>query len=83
VNLTVCTAPTTATVPSVVGDTVATASSALQAVGLAVGTISNIKSCDVRASIIASQTPRAGTVVALGSTVNLVVSSGRPPTPCP
>src|SRR5262249_9052859 len=84
VNLTVCTAPTTTAVPDVVGRTVANASATLQAAGLTVGSITGVRSCDVLANDIVSQSPRAGMIVSLGSAVNLVKSLGPPPkNPCP
>jgi serine/threonine-protein kinase len=84
VNITVCTAPTTTAVPNVVGKTVANATAALQAAGLTVGSIVGVRSCDVLANNIVSQSPRAGTIVSIGSAVNLVKSLGPPPkNPCP
>jgi PASTA domain len=86
VGLTVCTAtpaPTTVAVPSVIGDTVPSATSALQAAGLVVGSIGSTTSCDVAKNTIATQSPQPGDVVAIGSAVRLSKSVGRPKTPCP
>jgi hypothetical protein len=84
VSITVCTAPTTTAVPSVVGRTVANATATLQAAGLTVGSITGVRSCDVLANDIVSQSPRAGMIVSIGSAVNLVKSLGPPPkNPCP
>jgi hypothetical protein len=79
--LTVCTV-TQATVPNVIGDTAAAATSALQSAGLVVGTIGSTTSCDVAKGAVADTSPRPGDVVAIGSAVNLRTSVGRPKTPC-
>ena len=63
-------------VPNVVGDTVATAESAITAVGLVVGNVTSAASTTVPAGDVISQSPAAGTSVALGSAVDLVISSG-------
>jgi len=73
------TAPTQAgqvAVPNVVGSTQAAATSAITSAGLTVGTITPAPSSSVPAGSVMLQTPAAGTVVASGSTVNLVVSIG-------
>ena len=63
-------------VPSVVGDSQATATSVIVAAGLVVGTVSTASSTTVPAGNVISQSPTAGTSVTAGSAVNLVVSSG-------
>jgi hypothetical protein len=66
-------------VPNVVGATQSSASSTLTNAQLTVGAISNQPSATVPAGSIVSQNPTAGTLVALGSSVALVVSMGPPP----
>jgi beta-lactam-binding protein with PASTA domain len=81
VDLVISSGPATTvsvTVPNVVGDTQATAESALVAVGLVVGTVTTASSTTVPAGSVISQSPVAGTSVTLGSAVDLVVSSGVP-----
>ena len=63
-------------VPNVVNLTQADATAALTSVGLAVGTVSTALSATVRAGAVISQSPVAGTQVASGGHVDLVVSSG-------
>ena len=69
---------TAVTVPSVVGDTEATASNKLGAVGLSV-TTANACSAQYPSGQVSAETPAAGTNVAPKSTVKLTVSTG----PCP
>jgi beta-lactam-binding protein with PASTA domain len=66
-------------VPNVVGLTQAAASNAIASAGLVVGTVTNAASETVPAGSVISQNPSAGTSVASGSAVDLVVSSGPPP----
>lgn len=70
-----CPSPTVA-VPDVVGLSQPAATSAIVAAGLVVGTVTTASSAAVPAGSVISQTPAAGTGVAAGSAVNLVVSSG-------
>ena len=63
-------------VPNVVGLTQAAASSAIKAAGLIVGTVTQQSSNAVPSGDVISENPPAGTSVATGSSVNLVVSSG-------
>jgi chitodextrinase len=63
-------------VPNVVGNTQAVATSAITSAGLTVGTITPASSSSVPAGTVMLQTPAAGTIVASGSAVNLVVSIG-------
>lgn len=71
------TAPQVA-VPNVVGQPQATAQSTLMAAGLQVGTVSSTRHPTVPAGQVISQEPVAGTQVAQGSVVNLLVSLGAP-----
>ncbi len=82
IGLTVCVAATT-TVPNVIGRTVATATSIIQAAGLVVGSINATTSCDVGKGTIVSTSPSAGDIVTPGSTVNMTKSTGFPKNPCP
>ncbi|MBI3801634.1 MAG: VCBS repeat-containing protein, partial [Deltaproteobacteria bacterium] len=66
-------------VPNVVGQAQATAGSTIGTAGLVVGVTSAANSTTVPAGQVISQNPAAGTSVALGSAVNLVVSQGPPP----
>jgi beta-lactam-binding protein with PASTA domain len=58
--------------------TQAAATTALVNAGLTRGTVSNASSTTVPAGSVISQNPGAGTLVAPGSAVALVVSSGPP-----
>src|SRR5437667_7250435 len=71
--------PTPVAVPDVVGQTQAAATSALTSAGLTVGTVTQQSSTTVASGNVISESPAAGTSVASGSAVNLVVSSGAPP----
>src|SRR5262249_11051545 len=70
--------PTQIRVPDVTGDLVGDATSALQDAGLVAGSISMATSCDVLPGEIIRTIPPAGDLVAVGSTVRLVESSGPP-----
>ena len=70
-----CPSPTVA-VPNVVALTQAAATSAITGAGLVVGNVTTASSSTVPAGSVISQSPTAGTSVASGSTVNLVVSTG-------
>jgi uncharacterized repeat protein (TIGR03803 family) len=63
-------------VPSAVAASQADATNALVAAGLTVGTVGTQPSSSVAAGTVISQNPTAGTLVAGGSAVNLVISSG-------
>jgi beta-lactam-binding protein with PASTA domain len=76
VNLVISSGPPSVDVPSVVGLTQAAAGTALTGAGLVAGTITQQASDTVTAGDVISQSPVAGTPVADGSSVNLVVSSG-------
>ena len=74
--------PVSVSVPAVVGDTQAAATSAITGVGLVVGTVTAQSSATVASGTVISQNPASGTSVTSGSAVNLVVSSGpAPPAP--
>ena len=75
----------TVAVPNVVGQAQTAVSAPIAAVGLAMGTVSSASSSTVSSGSVISQNPVAGTQVAVGSTVNLLVSSGisKPPTANP
>ena len=68
-----------AVVPSVVGQSQASAQSIVKAANFAVGTITNQNSSAVAAGNIISQNPAGGTSAVPGSAVNLAVSLGPPP----
>ena len=78
-TLTVTPPPPPVAVPNVVNLTQAAATTALGNAGLTLGTVSTASSTTVPAGSVISQTPAAGTLVAPGSAVALVVSSGPPP----
>ena len=65
-----------AIVPDVVGQTQAAAEAAITAAGLSVGAVTTAASDTVPAGDVISQNPVAGTSVAPGSAVSLIVSSG-------
>lgn len=76
VSLVVSSGPATVAAPAVSGDTQSAASTALTGAGLTVGTVTQQSSTTVVSGEVISQTPTAGTAVAVGSAVNLVISSG-------
>jgi hypothetical protein len=63
-------------VPNVVDQTQAVATTALTAAGLSVGTVTQQSSSTVASGYVISESPAAGTNIASGSAVNLVVSTG-------
>lgn len=73
--------PTTGPVPNVVGQTQMGADMALMGAGLQLGTVTSVADPAASGAVV-RQSPVAGTVVALGSTVNLTLSSG-PTVPVP
>jgi hypothetical protein len=68
-----------AMVPNVVGATQSAASATLNGAQLTVGAVSMAASAVVPAGSVISESPGAGTLVALGSAVALVISTGPPP----
>ena len=69
-----------AAVPNVVGQQQTAAQTSITSAGFTVGTVSPQPSLTVPFGNVLSQNPAAGTTAALGSTINLIVSSGPPPT---
>jgi beta-lactam-binding protein with PASTA domain len=78
VNLVVSSGPAKVAVPNVVGLTQATATTAITGAGLTVGTVAMQSSATVAAGLVIGESPAAGTSVASGSAVSLVISSGLP-----
>jgi len=70
-------------VPNVVGELQAAATTAITAVGLTVGAVTQASSASVASGAVISETPAAASSVAKGSAVALVVSSGPPPVSVP
>jgi hypothetical protein len=70
-----------AEVPNVVGLEQTDAEDAIEAAGLKVGSVSTQANSTVQAGDVISQTPSAGTSVAPGASVALVVSAGSDPVP--
>ena len=68
--------PGNVSVPNVVGDTQASASTAITGAGLAVGSVSMTSSPTAASGAVISESPAAGTSVAPGSAVSLTVSTG-------
>jgi hypothetical protein len=71
--------PSLVAVPNVVGYTQSAASTAITGAGLKVGTVTTQTSSTVASGLVISENPAAGTNVATGTAVNLVVSSGSAP----
>jgi eukaryotic-like serine/threonine-protein kinase len=76
VTLTVSAGPDTVPVPDVVGQTQSDASNAITSKGLQLGAISNENNPAFKAGEVIRTDPKAGTAVAPGSKVKLVVASG-------
>ncbi|MEM9171660.1 MAG: PASTA domain-containing protein, partial [Pseudomonadota bacterium] len=83
VDLVVSNGPPPVPAPNVVGLTQAAATTALNNAGLVVGTVTTQFSSTVAAGDVISQNPASGTVVAVGSAVDLVVSDGPAPVNVP
>ena len=83
VNLVVSTGPPPVAVPNVVNLTQAAATSAITGAGLMVGTVTNSVERDGAGRFGDQPESAAGTQVASGSAVNLVVSTGPPPVSVP
>lgn len=77
VTLTVSRGEETTTVPSVTGMSQSDAVAALSAAGLNAGTISSDYSSTVEEGMVISQDVSSGRTVAMGSSVNLVISLGK------
>ncbi len=71
------------TVPNVVGQPQATATTTLANAGLTLGTVTQAYSATVAAGNVISQNPMANTTVTAGSAVDLVVSQGVAPVTVP
>ena len=72
----------TAAVPNVVGFTQSVAGSSLTGAGLVTGAVSTASSSIVPSGSVIASNPAAGTQVSLGSSVKLLISSGRGTTAC-
>jgi beta-lactam-binding protein with PASTA domain len=75
VALVVSLGPPLVSVPNVVNKTQAAASTAITDAGLKVGTITTAASSTVASGSVISQNPTAGTSVATGSSVNMVIAT--------
>lgn len=78
VSLVISLGPPVFTVPNVLGQTQATATTAIADAGLTLGDVSQQYSLTVPLGRIISQTPAGGTIVAEASAVDIVVSLGEP-----
>jgi len=79
INLVVSSGPPKIVVPNVVGATQAAATAAIVSAGLKLGTVTSQVSTTMTAGLIISETPMAGSRVAPGSLVNLIISTAGPP----
>jgi hypothetical protein len=70
--------PAMVAVPNVTGETQSAATTAISGAGLTTGAITTATSASVTAGSVVSQSPAAGSSVASGSAVSLVVSLGPP-----
>ncbi|MEO8260530.1 MAG: N,N-dimethylformamidase beta subunit family domain-containing protein [Acidobacteriota bacterium] len=80
VNLVVSSGPAPVSVPNVVGQIQAAATSAITTAGLTVGSVTTASSATVASGLVISESPGAGTMVARASRVDLTISSASPPT---
>ncbi len=76
VNLVMSSGPAQVLVPNVLGDTQSAASTAITSAGLVVGTVTMQSSSTVPSGDVVSESPSASISVNVGSSVNLVMSSG-------
>jgi len=76
VNIVVSSGPVQVMVPNVVGVTQAAATTLITTPGLVVGSVTTQPSSTVPSGSVISQSPAAGTNVAIGGPVNIVVSNG-------
>jgi hypothetical protein len=72
----------TVSVPNVTGDTQSAAETAITNAGLTVGSVTMQISNTVPAGEVISSSPSGGTMVAPGTAVNIVISTGTTATPC-
>src|SRR5438552_18656891 len=78
VSLVVSSGPAQVAVPNVVGQMQAAATSAITGAGLTLGAVTQQSSTTVASCTVLCRSPAAGTSVASGAAVSLVVSSGAP-----
>ena len=64
-------------VPDLNGKSEADARAAIEAAGLKVGAVNSANNASLEAGVVISASPAAGSIVAKGSTVSLVVATGR------
>ena len=83
VALTVSTGPGNATVPSVVGETLNQAKSAIQIANLKVGRIEQQSSTTVQEGQVIGTSPQAGATPGVNTPVTIIVSTGPPPVKVP
>jgi hypothetical protein len=77
VNVVISSGPPLSAVPKTIGSTQAAAAAAIAKAGLIQGTLMTKTSTTVLKGEVISESPVAGTLVAAGSKVNLVISHGR------
>lgn len=82
ITVTLSDGPAPVTVPSLIGKTEAEAKTALEEVGLKLGNVTSEYS-DATAGNVISQKTDSGSIVAIGSSVDIVLSSGPKPTEPP
>jgi len=80
VSLVIASAPTTASVPSVQGQTATAAAGALTNAGFKVSRTSQTVTNPARNGIVLSQSPRGGGMAKKGSTVRIIVGQFTSPT---
>lgn len=78
VNLVISSGPALVAVPNVVGLSQSAAASAITNAGLTLGTVTQEPSTTVPVGTVIRQSPAAGTNLATGSAVTMVVSTGAP-----
>jgi beta-lactam-binding protein with PASTA domain len=83
VTLTVSSGPGNATVPPVIGESLARAKSAIQIANLKVGRIERQSSTTVAAGQVIGTSPQAGANPAVNTPVTIIVSTGPPPVKVP
>jgi eukaryotic-like serine/threonine-protein kinase len=83
VTLNVSTGPGNATVPSVVGETLGQAKSAIQIANLRVGRVEHQSSTTVQEGQVIGTSPPAGATPGVNTPVTIVISTGPPPVNVP
>ena len=81
--VTVAKAPTTAKVPTLVGQGLAEARAALETAHLSVGKVTEETNDKEKPDSVTAQAPVAGTLIALGAKVDLTVAKAVPTVPVP